>query len=170
MWKRSATLIVLVAILAAGAAWAQRAGLPPGPMQEKARTACLGCHDARIILQQQLDRQGWAKNIDKMIRWGTPVEAEDRDALIDYFAGNFGPRANATETPKLAKGPGLAKVRAACLGCHDAGVIVERKLDRRAWSSVLDRQIRWGAKVRVADRAEILKYLTTRYGPNRAAP
>jgi hypothetical protein len=29
--------------------------------------------------------------VDKMIRWGAVVDPSDRDALIDYFAKNFGP-------------------------------------------------------------------------------
>lgn len=169
MWKRNA-IAVLGITLVAGAAWAQRPGLPPGPMQEKARTACLACHDARIIVQQQLDRKAWTRNVDKMLRWGTVVAAEDREALIDYLAANFPPRAEAGAPPKLAEGTGVEEVRAACLGCHDASVIVERKLDRRGWTSVLDRQIRWGAKVRTEDREALLHYLQTHYGPAKETP
>ena len=32
------------------------ADLPAGPMQAKATTACLECHEARIILQQRLSK------------------------------------------------------------------------------------------------------------------
>src|SRR5215471_2807869 len=65
--------------------------LPPGPVQAKARTACMECHDAGITLQQRLDKAAWAREIDKMVRWGAVVDAKDRDALIDYFAANFPP-------------------------------------------------------------------------------
>ena len=141
------------------------AGLLPGPMQEKARTACLGCHTAQIIVQQQLDRRVWAKEVDKMIRWGAPVAAEDRDALIDYFAQHFGPREASPGEASLPPGPGADKVRAACLGCHGAGIIVQQQLNRRGWTRELDKMIRWGAPVSAADREVILNYLATHFSP-----
>jgi len=64
-------------------------GLPPGPMQAKATTACLECHEARIILQQRLSKVAWSKEVDKMMKWGAVVDANDRDALIDYLSTNF---------------------------------------------------------------------------------
>ena len=169
MWKRNVAIGLIAVSLFTVALWAQRLGLPPGPMQEKARVACLGCHDARIILQQHLTRAGWTKNVDKMIRWGTPVAPEDRDALIDYLTQNFGPAAS-PEPPKLADGPGVEKVRAACLACHDAGPIVEQRLDRRGWTRVMERQVRWGAVVRAEDRDTILDYLVAHYGPGPSKP
>ena len=87
------------------------AGLPPGPMQEKARTACLPCHTASIIVQQQLDRRVWTKEMDKMIRWGAPVAPEDREALIDYFARHFGPREPAPTEVTLPLGRHSARAR-----------------------------------------------------------
>jgi hypothetical protein len=69
---------------------AQSPDLPPGPVQAKARTACLECHEARIILQQRLGKPAWTKEVDKMIKWGAVVEASDRDAFIEYLSANFG--------------------------------------------------------------------------------
>src|SRR6266851_4210511 len=67
------------------------ADLPAGPMQAKATTACLECHEARIILQQRLSKAAWTKEVDKMIQWGAVVDPNDRDALIDYLSTNFSP-------------------------------------------------------------------------------
>jgi hypothetical protein len=66
-------------------------GLPAGAMQRKATTACLECHEARIILQQRLNKAAWTKEVDKMMKWGAVVDASDRDALIDYLSTNFSP-------------------------------------------------------------------------------
>lgn len=66
-------------------------GLPAGAMQQKATTACLECHEARIILQQRLNKAAWTKEVDKMMKWGAVVDASDRDALIDYLSTNFAP-------------------------------------------------------------------------------
>ena len=65
--------------------------LPAGGMQQKATTACLECHEARIILQQRLNKGAWTKEVDKMVKWGAVVDPNDRDALIDYLSTNFGP-------------------------------------------------------------------------------
>jgi hypothetical protein len=150
-------------------AQAPASGLPPGPMQEKARVACLGCHTAAIIVQQQLDRRVWIREMDKMIRWGAPVAAEDREALIDYFAQQFSPRPDAPAETPLPPGTGGDKVRAACLGCHDVGIIAQQQLDRRGWASVVDMMARWGAPVRAADREVMLNYLARHFAPPATA-
>ena len=64
--------------------------LPAGPMQAKATTACLECHEARIIVQQRLSKAAWTKEVDKMTKWGALVDPQDRDALIDYLSANSG--------------------------------------------------------------------------------
>lgn len=69
---------------------ASNSELPPGPMQEKAATACTECHEARIVVQQRLGKAAWTKEVDKMIKWGAPVEPQDHDPLVDYLSANFG--------------------------------------------------------------------------------
>jgi len=78
------------------------ASLPAGAMQAKATTACLECHEARIILQQRLSKGAWTKEVDKMTKWGAVVDAADRDALIDYLSTNFSPDKPAYEPPRTA--------------------------------------------------------------------
>lgn len=76
--------------------------LPAGPMQAKATTSCLECHEARIILQQRLTKATWTKEIDKMTKWGAVVDPADRNALIDYLSTNFGPDQAAYDPPRSA--------------------------------------------------------------------
>jgi mono/diheme cytochrome c family protein len=78
------------------------AELPAGPMQAKATTACTECHEARIILQQRLSKAAWAKEVDKMTKWGAVVDPADRDALIDYLSSNFSPDKPPYEPPRTA--------------------------------------------------------------------
>jgi hypothetical protein len=80
------------------------ADLPVGSMQAKATTACLECHEARIILQQRLSKAAWTKEVDKMTKWGAVVDPTDRDALIDYLSTNFGPDKPAYEPPRTSGG------------------------------------------------------------------
>ena len=77
--------------------------LPAGAMQQKATTACLECHEARIILQQRLSKATWTKEVDKMMKWGAVVDAADHDALIDYLSENFSPDKPAYVPPRTAK-------------------------------------------------------------------
>lgn len=78
-------------------------GLPPGAMQQKATTACLECHEARIILQQRLSKAAWTKEVDKMVSWGAVVDGKDRDALIDYLSANFGADQAAYKPPRTPR-------------------------------------------------------------------
>ena len=80
----------LVGLLAlAISASAQMPQLPPGAMQKKTTTACTECHSAEIILQQRLGKAAWAKEVDKMTRWGAFVDPKDKDAIIEYLSSNF---------------------------------------------------------------------------------
>jgi hypothetical protein len=78
------------------------AELPPGPMQARATTSCLECHEARIILQQRLSKAAWTKEVDKMVKWGAVVDANDRDALIDYLSLNLSPDQPAYAPPRTS--------------------------------------------------------------------
>ena len=104
---------VLVAVACVPPFWAQSAvppspkateDLPAGPMQAKATTACLECHEARIILQQRLSKAAWTKEVDKMTKWGAVVDPSDRDALIDYLSANFAPDQQPYEAPRTSQG------------------------------------------------------------------
>ena len=104
---------VLVAVACVPPFWAQSAvppspkateDLPAGPMQAKATTACLECHEARIILQQRLSKAAWTKEVDKMTKWGALVDPSDRDALIDYLSTNFAPDQPPYEAPRTSPG------------------------------------------------------------------
>ena len=108
--RRFATTVLLVGLISLSfAAKAQKKtaanpteDLPAGPMQAKATTSCLECHEARIILQQRLSKAAWTKEVDKMIKWGAVVDASDHDALIDYLSANFSPDQPPYEPPRSA--------------------------------------------------------------------
>jgi hypothetical protein len=107
----SAVLVVLALTLMSPFAASQKAteDLPAGPMQAKATTSCLECHEARIILQQRLNKGAWTKEVDKMIKWGAVVDASDRDALIDYLSTNFSPEQPPYDAPHTSSEKAAAK-------------------------------------------------------------
>jgi cytochrome c1 len=56
--------------------------------QKEAGQACTPCHSLRLVQSQRLSRATWGKEIDKMTGWGAKIQ--DRDALLEYLAANFG--------------------------------------------------------------------------------
>jgi hypothetical protein len=100
--RRWAWAIALLTLTSVPQLWSQSAELPPGPVQGKVRTACLECHDSRIILQQRLSKAAWTREIDKMIKWGAFVDPVDRDAFIDYLSTNFPPDKPPEPMPQTA--------------------------------------------------------------------
>ena len=99
-------LVGMVAVLCVSLFWAQAPqapDLPSGDMQAKARTACLECHDARIILQQRLSKATWQKEVEKMMKWGAVVNPDDKNALVEYLSSNFPPDKVAEQAPRVAR-------------------------------------------------------------------
>ncbi len=70
------------------------------------------------------------------------------------------------QSPQLAAGPMQQKVSTTCTECHDANIIVQQRLDRKAWTKEVDKMTKWGALVDPADRDAFIEYLSTNFGPN----
>ena len=68
---------------------------PSGASVERGRTVfrtkCLACHEADLAEQQRLSRSGWTREVDKMIRWGADVPADDKDPLLDFLSSHYSP-------------------------------------------------------------------------------
>lgn len=60
---------------------------PDGPGVEAVKKNCLLCHSPRMILYQPaLTKEGWTKEVDKMINvFKAPVAEEDVPAIIGYL-------------------------------------------------------------------------------------
>jgi cytochrome c5 len=62
------------------------ASLPAGPGKDVLLRACTTCHAATLITQQRKPPAEWAKTVDKMVGWGAPLPAEEKQGLVDYLA------------------------------------------------------------------------------------
>lgn len=165
MWKRSlAASIIGGAVLTAGL-FAQGPELPPGPMQGTASVACLLCHDAGIIVQQKLTKATWGKVVDKMTGFGAPVLPDDRESLVNYLAGNFGPPVRKLAGKSRGEDETSDALSPACLICHDEGIIVQQQLSRAAWAKTVDKMTGLGAPVAPGDRDALIDYLSSRFPP-----
>jgi hypothetical protein len=67
------------------------------------------------------------------------------------------------ESADLPSGPLQAKVKAACLGCHDSGIIVQQRLGKAAWTEEVDKMTKWGAVVDPGDRDAFIEYLSENF-------
>ena len=65
------------------------AELPPGEGRALAQERCLACHDRTLIVAQRLDPGRWTREVEKMIRWGTPLSEPEKATLTRYLAEHF---------------------------------------------------------------------------------
>jgi hypothetical protein len=74
--------------------------------------------------------------------------------------------------PELPAAPILPKVKTACLECHDSGIIVQQRLDKKTWGKEVDKMTKWGALVEPLDRDAFIDYLSTNFPADKppAAP
>jgi mono/diheme cytochrome c family protein len=47
---------------------------------------CQTCHDLRLIEQQRLPADGWARELDKMISWGAALTDSEKEILAAHLA------------------------------------------------------------------------------------
>ncbi len=54
------------------------------------KEACRMCHDDDLSAQQRLTAAGWGREVDKMVRWGAKVSADEKPALVAYLFSRWG--------------------------------------------------------------------------------
>ena len=57
------------------------------------------------------------------------------------------------------------RVKSACTQCHRVANITKQHLSRAAWTKTIDKMIGYGAEVDEKDKAALIDYLTTHFGP-----
>ena len=137
--------------------------LPPGPGSDVLKSKCVICHESDIIASQKLSLTGWTNSINKMVRWGSQITAEERDVVQPYLAANFGPKPAASHANTDA---GAATYKRACLVCHDAGIVEQQHLSKTGWTRSVEKMMRWGASVSDADKEPLIEYLAAQF-PSR---
>jgi mono/diheme cytochrome c family protein len=164
--KLSLALAVAVFALMNANARAARQDLPDGKGAELARERCVLCHEADVIVAQRLSRQGWTREVEKMIRWGAVASDSEKEILVDYFAAHFTPR-SATGAPSAAADQGKQIFEEKCLLCHEADLARQQRLSRQGWTREVDKMIRWGAVVTDAEKEPLVDYLVRNFGASK---
>lgn len=162
MSATSKAAFVVVLVLCANGVVAAQKELPAGAGLDVLKQRCLSCHESDLITAQKLSLTGWTRSVDKMVRWGAQISAEERERLQPYLAQHFAPRPVASHTPSEA---GAAVYKRACLTCHESDIIEQQKLTPTGWTRSVEKMMRWGAQVSDADKQPLIDYLAARFGP-----
>ena len=99
----------------------------------------------------------------------SPPDGFNHFARAIVFAGLIAPMSSLAQSPELPAGPIQAKVRTACTECHDSHIIIQQRLNNKAWLKEVDKMIKWGAVVDPNDRSAVIDYLSTNFPPDKAA-
>lgn len=152
--------VALLLLIASASVTAQQP--PPGPGADVLKSRCVICHEADIITSQKLSLTGWTNSINKMVRWGSQITAEERAVLQPYLAQHFAPKPMASHDSTEA---GAATYKKVCLTCHDADIIEQQRLTPTGWTRSVEKMMRWSAAVSDADKQPLIDYLASRFGP-----
>ena len=130
--------------------------LPKGQGADTVRARCISCHGIELIVQQQLTREGWLREVEKMTSWGAVIAPGEQDALLDYLAASFGVGPTRT-TDGTSKGTALLQAR--CQTCHDLRLIEQQRLNADGWGRELDKMIGWGASLTDSEKEMLVEHL-----------
>jgi cytochrome c5 len=66
--------------------------LKEGKNKELVQAYCSACHSVDYIMMNSkfLDKKGWEAEVNKMIKFGAPINKEDSEKIIDYLVKNYG--------------------------------------------------------------------------------
>lgn len=142
---------------------AARQDLPEGKGVELAHDRCVTCHEADVIVSQRLSRQGWTREVEKMIRWGAVASDAEKEILIDYFATHFKPSSSA-RTSAAGDERGKQIFEEKCLLCHEADLTEQQRLSRQGWTREVEKMVRWGAVVSDEEKEPLVDYLFGNFG------
>jgi cytochrome c5 len=70
---------------------------------------------------------------------------------------------------ELPAGDMQETARNACTICHDAGIIVQQRLSKEAWTREVDKMVRWGTVLDPKDRDPLIEYLSSNFPPDKQA-
>jgi hypothetical protein len=90
-------------------------------------------------------------------------------SAVSPFSARAQKPAPAKVAADLPAGTMQAKATTACTECHDAGIILQQRLSKTAWTKEVDKMIKWGALVDSADRDSLIDYLSTNFSPDKPA-
>lgn len=144
---------------------------PTGHGAELMRTKCLTCHGEDLIQQQRLNKAGWTREVEKMVRWGAEVQDTDKEHLVEYLTASYGqrpftkePPASPTTAPDAAViARGKIVFEGKCRTCHQDDLVQQQRLSKTGWTREVEKMTRWGAEVSDDEKPALVEYLASQY-------
>ena len=90
MRQKLVIVLILITLYLTTAIFAHALQLPEGEGKEKVRSICGLCHGLDMVTSQRLSREGWNATVERMIKWGAPVQPEDKKVIVNYLSIHFG--------------------------------------------------------------------------------
>jgi len=115
---------------------------------------CTVCHTRERIDTASKDQAGWEATVDRMIGHGAQLNADERQAVIDYLSSQGGASMGA-----MLDGNALVAER--CTVCHTRDRIDAASKDQAGWEATVDRMIGHGAQLNADERAAVIAYLSS---------
>ena len=91
--SRSSTLLTFLLAAPACLAGESAVQLKDAPGKALVQANCAMCHSLDYVQMNSvfLDREGWQKSVDKMVKvMGAPIRPEDVPPIVDYLAAAYG--------------------------------------------------------------------------------
>lgn len=133
---------------------------------------CVACHGPALIQKRLESGRGWPLNywedvISQMIQsWGATIEPAEVPAIARYLESTYGAALSTARAALEALPAGTEKdlLEGKCFGCHDRDVTARRMAARRdlpapAWTTLLGRMNRYGARLSDAELSQLSAYL-----------
>lgn len=95
------------AVAASGGDWYYGARLPAGPERAALQADCEICHSGDMYATQRLSKATWTAEVTKMMKFGSPLPAGQKDRLVAYLAKYLGPTVPRPQARRTATAPAI---------------------------------------------------------------
>jgi mono/diheme cytochrome c family protein len=154
--------------------------LPDEPVRSVILKNCAQCHGIDEYGYYAMDRVHWDQLIERMktaksgIVAGTNISDQDKEVLLDWLVGNYGPDTEPffreyvprpmTEADYLSAAQGNAALEAHCTECHGLDDFAGVRLDVTGWRTRLVNEIARGSTLLIQDADPLVEWLARTRG------
>jgi cytochrome c5 len=153
--------------LAIGVIACAGAGLTAQEAAQLVQMRCTVCHQTDLLQQQRLTREGWDREVAKMMGWGAAIDRARAADVAAYLAETYPSPGPAHVAVSSASGAAADLLKTRCTVCHRTDLIEAQRLDADGWRRELAKMMGWGAVLTPAERDVVLDYLASAAGERR---
>jgi mono/diheme cytochrome c family protein len=149
---------------------------PDGPVWQVIRKNCTSCHGIDDYAFFALDRAGWQALIEtKHKAGGAVLSDEDRNTLLDWLVGKFGPDSKPfprtyvpPEITTFFSDPEAKRLLArACTSCHELDRVEKARYPEERWRVIAVDMRERGAQLTDEELERLVEWLGRVWGTNQ---